>query len=600
MSESNGKTGAEAIRWDLSDLYHGVDDPQITSDIEAAKKRGDTFAEKYRGKVSALSALELNTALEEFENIWELMGRVGSYANLVWTTDTANKDYGRLLARFQQESAALDQKLVFFTLEWMSVSDDVAKVVEDPTLSNYRHYLEVTRLSAPYALSEKEEQVISELDLSGASAWGRYFGEVLGATRFEFEGKELTQSELLNYTYSPDRELRRQAAEVFTDGLEKISHTTTFVFNMIATNKRSIDKLRDYPTWITSRNLSNQTDDATVETLIESVTSRYDIVAQYYDLTRRLLGYDELYEYDRYAPILDESLTVHWDEARDIILDSFDAFHPDMANIAGLFFEKNWIDAAIAPNKRGGAYSARTVPSVHPYIFMNYTGQGRSVMTLAHELGHGVHQYLSRERGFLQQTTPLTTAEMASTFGEMLVFDALMAQVDDPKVRLSMRIDKIGNTFATVFRQISMNRFENALHTAARSEGELTTERISELWMDTQRPMFGDSVTLRDEYSLWWSYIPHFIGVPGYVYAYAFGELLVWSLYARYKAGADNFADKYINVLSQGGSVWPHDLLAPLDIDLKDANFWHDGLDQMHQMVELAEQEASALEFRVR
>lgn len=600
MSDTNGKTGAEEIRWDLSDLYKGIDDPQIDADLAEAQQRADAFGEKYRGKVATLLADDLKLALEEYENIWEIMGRVGSFANLIWTTDTVNKDYGRLLARAQQENAALDQKLVFFMLEWMAVSEEAAKVAEDPTLSQYRHYLEVTRLSAPYALSENEEKVVSELDLSGVNAWGRYFGEVLGKARFSLDGKELTQSELLNYTYSPDRELRQQAAESFTEGLQGLAHTTTYVFNQIVTHKRSMDKLRGYPTWISSRNLSNQTDDGTVETLIDSVTSRYDIVAQYYELTRRLLGYDELYEYDRYAPILDESLTVQWDEARDLILDSFDAFHPDMARIAGQFFEKNWIDAAIAPNKRGGAYSARTVPSAHPYIFMNYTGQGRSVMTLAHELGHGIHQYLSREKGYLQQSTPLTTAEMASTFGEMLVFDALMAQVDDPKVRLSMRIDKIGNTFATVFRQISMNRFEDALHTTGRSEGELTTERISQLWMETQQPMFGDSVTLRDDYSLWWSYIPHFIGVPGYVYAYAFGELLVWSLYAHYKGGADNFADKYINVLSQGGSVWPHELLAPLDIDLKDPNFWHDGLDQMQIMVDLAEEEASALEFQVR
>jgi oligoendopeptidase F len=299
-----------------------------------------------------------------------------------------------------------------------------------------------------------------------------------------------------------------------------------------------------------------------------------------------------LYDYDRYAPILDEEWHVPWDDAREQVRSSLATFEPQMAEIAGLFFERNWIDAALAPHKRGGAFSSATIPSAHPYILMNYTGTLRNVMTLAHELGHGIHQYLSRGRGFLQAGTPLTTAEMASTFCEMLVFDSLMAEIDDPRVRLANRIEKIADTFATVFRQVSMNRFEDALHTAIRAEGELTAGRLSELWLDTQRAMFGDSLTLRDEYAIWWSYIPHFLAVPGYVYAYAFGELLVWALYARYQAEGDSFSARYLDALAKGGSQWPHEILAPLGVNLKDPAFWHEGLSLIEEMITQAEAEA--------
>ncbi|GIV81457.1 MAG: hypothetical protein KatS3mg051_0811 [Anaerolineae bacterium] len=333
--------------------------------------------------------------------------------------------------------------------------------------------------------------------------------------------------------------MRQRAAQAFTDVLRQQLPTLTYIFNTLAADKASDDRLRRFPSWIASRNLDNQVSDAVVEALIEAVTARYDIVARYYRLKRSLLGLDTLYDYDRYAPLPAAEGHYRWEQARDMVLEAYGKFHPQMAEIAGQFFARSWIDAPPYPGKRSGAYSASAVPSVHPYVFLNFTGSARDVMTLAHELGHGVHQYLSREQGMLQQHTPLTTAEMASTFGEMLVFSDFMARESDPAVRLAMLAHKIEDTFATVFRQISMNRFEHAMHTARRSEGELSSERLSQFWMETQQAMFGDSVELTENYAIWWSYVPHFLQVPGYVYAYAFGELLVLALFARYRQEGD-------------------------------------------------------------
>ena len=384
--------------------------------------------------------------------------------------------------------------------------------------------------------------------------------------------------------------MRRTAAQSVTGVLREKLPILTYVFNTLAADKASDDRLRSYQSWISSRNLSNEASDEVVDALIEAVTSRYDIVARYYRLKRDLLGLDELYDYDRYAPLPAAAGEYHWDRAREIVLNAYQNFHPRVAEIAGEFFTRAWIDAAERPGKRGGAYSASTVPSVHPYVFMNYKGAARDVMTLAHELGHGVHQYLSREQGMLQAHTPLTTAEMASTFGEMLVFTDMTAQESDPQVRLAMLANKIEDSFATIFRQVSMNRFEHAMHTARREEGELDSERLSDLWLQTQQAMFMDSVHMSDDYRAWWGYIPHFLHTPGYVYAYAFGELLVLALFARYQQeGGGSFAERYLDVLRAGGSDWPEKTLAPMGVDLTDPNFWQEGLAEIEKMVDQAE-----------
>jgi oligoendopeptidase F len=335
--------------------------------------------------------------------------------------------------------------------------------------------------------------------------------------------------------------------------------------------------------------MDNQVDDATVEALIAAVTGRYPIVARYYRLKRRLLGYDELFDYDRYAPLPAAVRSYRWSEAREVVLDAYRSFHPSMAEVAELFFDRRWIDAEVRPGKRGGAFSASCEPSVHPYVLVNFLGRTDDVMTIAHELGHGVHQYLARDRGMLLKDTPLTTAETASTYGESLVFNSLYAREPDPRAKLAMLLREIEGGFATVFRQVAMNRFEDAVHTHRRSKGELTAEELSAHWLATQRAMFGDSVTLTDDYGIWWSYIPHFIHTPGYVYAYAFGELLVRALYARYRASPKGFADRYLRLLASGGSDWPHKLLEPFGVDLTDAGFWNEGLSLMEQQVAEAE-----------
>jgi len=579
------KTGAENVVWDLSALYAGADDPAINRDLEDVNARADRFAEKYRGRVATLSASELAQALTDMEGIEETMGKLGSFAGLRWTTDVANPSYGALMQKMEESGSQLQQKMLFFNLEWANAPDDQVKIAADPALARWQHYLESARRFRPHLLTEPEEKILSEKAVTGIQAWNRYFGEVLANYRYNLDGQEVPQEAVLRRLYLADREARRKAADTMTTGLRQTLHTTTYVFNVMLAEKASTDRLRKYPTWISARNLDNEASDEMVEALVSAVTSRYDIVARYYRTKRKLLGYDELFDYDRYAPLAQAQTYYSWNEAREIVLNAYGAFHPRLAAVAGEFFDKNWIHAPVMPGKRAGAYAHPCVPSAHPFVFVNFTGVDRDVMTLAHELGHGAHMYLSRPKGVLEAYTPLTTAEMASVFGEMLVFTDLMNRESDRSVQMSMLARKIEDTFATVFRQISMNRFENAIHNARRKEGELTSDRMSELWMDTQRAMFEDSVTLRDDYRIWWSYIPHFVNTPGYVYAYAFGELLVLALFNLYRKEGASFAPKYLEVLSAGGSDRPENILKIAGVDLTDPNFWKEGLATVESMV---------------
>lgn len=584
------RTGAEEIIWDLSDLYAGIDDPVIEQDIKQLDSRVNAFAETHRGKLASYDEEELYETIQEYEAIVEDATRIGAFVNLLWTTDTGNPQYGAMLQRITEWSSRLEQQLVFFDLEWVNAPEEYAQnVIAHPVLERYHHWLESSRRYQPHRLTEPEEKILAEKSVTGRNAWVRFFSEVMGNSRYSFEGEELTQAAILAKLYAPDRDVRQKAAQVVTDTLREKLPILTYVFNTLAADKASDDRLRHYPSWIASRNLSNEVSDNVVEALVEAVTSRYDIVARYYNLKRELLGFDKLYDYDRYAPLPAAEGDYKWKQAQEMVLSAYGKFHPQMAEIAEKFFGHSWIDAAPRPGKRGGAYSAYTVPSAHPYVFLNYTGNARDVMTLAHELGHGVHQYLAREQGMLQQPTPLTTAEMASTFGEMLVFTDFMAQEDDPNIQLAMLAHKIEDTFATVFRQISMNRFEHGMHTARREEGELSSERLSKIWMESQQAMFLDSVELTENYAIWWSYIPHFLHTPGYVYAYSFGELLVMALFARYRQEGSSFAPRYIEVLRAGGSDWPEKILAPMGVDLTDPMFWREGVREIEAMIERAE-----------
>ncbi|HKL14624.1 MAG TPA: M3 family oligoendopeptidase [Balneolaceae bacterium] len=592
MSNSKNETltGAEEITWDLSDLYASIDDPELEKDKEKVRNLAKDFSDKYKGRVSDLTAEEHAESLNEYEEIAQLAGKIGSYAQLKWSTNTEDPALGKLLQEARELGSEISQTLVFYSVEWLKVGDEEAnKLIENPVLGKWKHYLETSRLYKPHTLSEEAEQVMSAKSVTSRSAWNRYFDETLGAARFDLDGESLTEQQVLSKLHSPDRDLRKRAHQSLTSTFQDHSRTLTFVFNTILSDKQTNDKLRGHDSWISSRNLANEIDQSTVDSLINSVTGKYDLVQRYYRLKKELLGYDKLYDYDRYAPLASTRKQVSWEEARENVLEAYGDFHPDMKKIAGEFFSKRWIDAAIKPGKRGGAYSASTVTSVHPYVFMNYDGQLRDVQTLAHELGHGVHQYLSRKQGELQSSTPLTTAETASVFGEMLVFNRLMDSLDDPKEQLALLTSKIDDTIATVFRQISMNRFEDKIHTARRTEGEQTTGQFSELWYETQHALYGDSVEITDEYKLWWCYIPHFLHTPGYVYAYAFGELLVLALYDAYRSGQEDFSDQYIKLLEAGGSDWPHNIVSKMGIDIRDESFWNRGLTLFEEMIERAE-----------
>lgn len=587
------QTGAQAIIWDLTPLYGGIDDPAIDADMQRAESLADDFASRFRGRVSLLEADELLQAVQALETIYDVTGRIESYASLVHSTDTLDSAANALVAKVDEFDARVSQKLVFFQLEWNAIDEARAgALMADPSLARYRHMLEAQRRYTPYQLDEAREQLLLDKKVTGRSAWERFFDQLMGSMRYELDGQQLTQSEILVRLYSPDREVRRAAADAMTTGLRNRSMELTYIFNVLAADKASDDRLRGFPTWVSSRNLSNKAPDAVVDALVEAVTARYDLVMRHYNLKRALLGLDELTDYDRYAPlpIKEGDRLYAWDDAQRMVLDAFNQFSGDMAAAARRFFDENWIHAALAPNKQGGAYAHPVVPNVHPYVFLNYTGKARDVATLAHELGHGIHMLLSGQKsGLFGLYTPLTTAEMASVFAEMLVFSDLMDKEADAEARLAMLIAKIEDTFATVFRQVSMNRFEHGMHTARRGEGELPTERLSALWLESQRTMFGDSVNLRDDYGLWWSYIPHFLHVPGYVYAYAFGELLVLALFDIYKEQGADFVPKYIRVLEAGDSDWPENILAEVGVDLNDPAFWSRGLNAIQALVEQEE-----------
>ncbi len=587
------QTGAENILWDLSIFYDSATDPAIQQDLDRLLQMADEYAAKYRGRIAQLDAEELVDAEVEQEKIQDLAGRIGSFAFLNYATDTSDPKRGALVQKYTEVEAQLSQKLMFFELEWKDAPDQQAnKLLADPTLGKYKHPLEAELRYKPYTLTEPEEQILVEKSVTGRSAWVRLFTQITSALRYNYDGEELTQSQLLPLLHEPDREVRHKAADALTAGLQSRAMELTYIFNVLVADKASDDRRRGYPQWISARNLANKSPDEVVEALIKAVTANYDLVARHYNLKRILLGYDQLFDYDRYAPlpIKAEGDEYTWEQAHQIVVDAYSAFSPRMGEIAQRFFDEQWIHAALMPNKRGGAFASPTVPSAHPFVLLNYTGQARDVQTLAHELGHGLHMYLSAEaQGITGLYTPLTTAEMASTFGEMLTFSDLMEKESDPAARLAMLAQKIEDSFATIFRQVSMNRFEAGLHTARRTEGELSTERISEIWMESQHTMFEDSVTLRDDYGLWWSYVPHFLATPGYVYAYAFGELLVLALYNLYlKRGAD-FVPQYLDVLAAGDSDYPDKILAKIGVDLTDPAFWNEGLEALKALVDQEE-----------
>ena len=584
--------------WDLSPLLdggavEGEDRASTVRMLDEARERSAKFADTYAGKVAELDSGGLHAAMAELEAINELIGRVGSYASLRFATDTADPARGALLQLVQERATEIETLLLFFELEWAAMDDTRAQeLLASGELDRYRHHLESVRRYRPHLLSESEEKIVTEKSISSQAAWARLFGELVAALRVDLDGQELTLDVALSRLQTADREARRTAAEAVSRTLEPGLRTRGFIYNTLVYDKSVEDRLRHYPNWLASRNLSNEASDESVMALIQAVRGRFDIPQRWYRLKAKLIGVDRLADYDRSAPVLREDITYSFAEARDLVLDTYQSFSPVAGEITRRFFDEHWIDGPPRPHKRGGAFCAYTVPSVHPYVLLNFTAQRRDVLTMAHELGHGLHAALAQPQGVFHQSTPLTLAETASVFGEQLVFGRMLAAAPDDEQRLGLLAEQIDGAIATVFRQMAMNRFEHLVHTHRRAEGELAADRISELWVESQTELFGDSVEITDGYRMWWSYIPHFINTPGYVYAYAYGLLLALSVYSRYIDEGESFVPRYLELLAAGGSRSPEQLAEIVGIDLEDPGFWDAGLGLVEN--QLAEAEALA------
>jgi oligoendopeptidase F len=582
--------------WDLDPLVDGEGEAGLERQLDEASRRVAEFAERYAGRVDQLEPAELAQAMHALETIYELVGRAGSYASLRFATDTADPARGALLARMQERGTEIETQLLFFELEWAALDDRRAdELLEEPGLDFCRHYLRSARRYRPHLLSEPEEKILAEKAISSQRAWARLFGELVSALRVGLEGEEVGLEVALSRLQAPNREVRRTAAEAVSTTLEPGLRTRAFILNTLAHDKAVEDRLRRYPHWLASRNLSNEASDESVMALIEAVRARFDIPQRWYRVKAKLLGVDKLADYDRAAPVLPEEVTFTFGQAREIVLESYAEFAPDAGELAKRFFDERWIDAPVRPNKRGGAFCSYTVPSAHPYVLLNFTATRRDVLTMAHELGHGLHAALAQPQGVFHQGTPLTLAETASVFGETLVFRRLLAAASDDRTRLSLLAERLEGAIATVFRQIAMNRFEHLFHTARRSEGEVAMDRICELWVESQRELFGDSVQISEGYRMWWSYVPHFINTPGYVYAYAYGQLLALSAYGRYGQEGESFVPRYLELLAAGGSRAPEELGSIIGIDLADPGFWDSGLVLVEEQLSAAEELADKL-----
>jgi oligoendopeptidase F len=584
-------TSAAGIQWNLKDLYQSLDDPKLTGDMQEAQARAKAFNTKYRGKInSTVTAKTLAEALVELEALSEQLDKPLIYAHLLHAAKTDEPRHGALLSKAREARTEANQHLIFFDLEWVAVEDaHAAALLNDDKLQSWKHYLEVKRQLKPHYLSEPEEKLLDEKSNTGKAAFVRLFDETVAGMEFNLNGDKQTLQQLLAKLYDPTPEARRAAAEAITVGLQQNSKLLTYIFINLLQDHHSDTKLRRFDHPMQSRNLANEITQASVDALLLAVEQHRGMVARYYRLKAKLLGLTTLHDYDRYAPLGSDLPQCSWPQAQSIVEESYRAFSPEAGRIIGEFFKKSWIDAEPRAGKRGGAFSASTIPSVHPYILMSYTDKLRDVMTLAHELGHGLHQYVSRHVGYLQCDTPLTTAETASVFGEMLTFRRLMEMHPEPKVQLALLCSKIEDAFATVFRQVVLTRFEQKAHAARQAEGELTAERLNALWMEANQPMHGDAVKLTEGYAWWWLYIGHFVHVPFYCYAYSFGELLVLALYEQYQREGEAFVPKYMQLLTAGGSMSPPELVGRLGIDINQPSFWNQGLNLLDTMVAKAE-----------
>jgi oligoendopeptidase F len=579
VGENKTRLGA-LPEWDLADLYPGRDSAALAHDLAQFGEEAEAFRSRYEGHLAGLTGAELGAAVATYERLQELAGRIVSFASLVHAGDLADPEIGQFFQTMQERINAISTSLLFFTLEINKLDDDAIEAKSaDPTLARYRPWLRDVRAFRPHQLSDEIEKLLHEKSVAGRGAWVRLFDETIAALRFPFRGRELTETEALDLLSDRDPEVRREAAESVGEVLGKNVRTLALVTNTLAKDKEIGDRWRSFPRPISSRNLENFVEDEVVDALIAAVRGSYEPLShRYYRLKARWFGTETLPFWDRNAPLPeDDDRLIPWHEAEDTVLRAYGAFSPELAAVGRRFFAAPWIDAPARPGKASGAFAHPTVPSAHPYLLLNYQGRVRDVMTLAHELGHGVHQLLAARQGYLMADTPLTLAETASVFGEMLTFRALLARETDRHRRKIMLAGKVEDMLNTVIRQIAFVTFEERVHDARR-ESELTPDQLAEIWLGVQRESLGPAIRLDGVYRHYWSYIPHFIHTPFYVYAYAFGDCLVNSLYAVYEDAHQGFAERYLELLRAGGTLRHRELLAPFGLDAADPVFWSKGL----------------------
>ena len=574
--------------WKLDDLYPGRDSAALAADLAAAEREGIAFRDQYQGRLAGLAPAAFGRAIATFERLDERLARLTSYADLTYAGDQSDAETGRFYQTVQERVNAIATHTLFFSLEINLLSDaEIAAKRAAPETARYAAWLRELRVFRPHQLEETLEKLLHEKHVSGRGAWTRLFDETMAGLRFPIDGRSLTSAEALHLLSDPDRALRRRAALAIGEVMERHIRIFALITNTLAKDKEIEDKWRRYERPTSARNLANRVEDEVVEALITAVRDAFPRIShRYYALKARWFGVDRLEHWDRNAPLpsVAEPL-IPWPRARDLVLDAYARFSPELADLGRRFFDRPWIDAAVRPGKAPGAFAHPTVPSAHPYLLLNYQGRTRDVMTLAHELGHGVHQLLAAGQGHLQADTPLTLAETASVFGEMLTFRALLDAERDPARRKAMLAGKVEDMINTVVRQIAFVSFERRVHDERRA-GELTPDRLGEIWMEVQRESLGPAFHFDPSYRSYWSYIPHFVHSPFYVYAYAFGDCLVNALYAAYRAAPDGFAARYLDLLRAGGTERHRALLAPFGLDATDPGFWAGGLSVISGLID--------------
>jgi len=586
---TDSATLGDLPEWDLTDLYPGPEAPELEKDFQAMESAVAEFVEAYKGKLADLHGDALGAAIAAYEDMEETLSRISSYGQLVYAADVSNPEVGRFFQTTNERVNAISTDVLFFTLELNRLDDAVLeqKLQESESLARYRPWLRDIRVMRPHQLADDLERLLHEKYVAGRAAWTRLFDESLARLRFPLDDQSLTTTEILNLLSDHNGAKRKAAARVLGETLGEHVQTFALITNTLSKDKEIEDRWRAFRRPVSSRNLANLVEDDVVDALVAAVKAAYPRLShRYYDMKAKWLGGDKLDYWDRLAPLPEEQdRLISWDEARTTVLDAYSGFSSDLADVGASFFKNGWIDAPARPGKASGAFAHPTVPSVHPYLLLNYQGKVRDVMTLAHELGHGVHQVLAGKQGQLMSDTPLTLAETASVFGEMLTFQSLLASTRDPAQRRALLASKVEDMLNTVVRQVAFYEFERLVHDERR-DGELPAERLGEIWMQISRESLGPALRFGDEYAVYWAYIPHFIHSPFYVYAYAFGDCLVNSLYSLYQEAEQGFAEKYLDLLAAGGTLRHKELLAPFGLDASDPAFWQKGLGVIESLVD--------------